>query len=249
MDSLISLKNVAARYQKVIALHDINLEIYPRDYIGIFGPNGSGKTTLLKVILGLIKPFTGEIRKFSSSILKNKQLKIGYVPQNPTVSKTFPATVLEVVEMGLYGKVGFLKPLKPEHRKMAEKALHLVYMGNYKNRPIGHLSGGELQKVMVARALAFEPELILLDEPTSSLDFVMTRDLMELLTELNKDLNITIICVNHHLDLLVPFCTRILIMNKTILYDGLPNDPTMNQVINEVFGLTEINPNQNEKAY
>ena len=239
MNSIINLKNITARYQKVIALHDVNLNIYPQDYIGIFGPNGSGKTTLLKVILGLIKPFTGEITKFDSSNLKKRQYKIGYVPQNPTVSKTFPATVLEVVEMGLYGKVGFLKPLRPEHRKMAEQALHYVHMGNYKNRPIGHLSGGELQKVMVARALAFEPEIILLDEPTSSLDFVMTRDLMELLSELNKKLKMTVICVNHHLDLLVPFCNRILIMNKTILFDGLPNDSNLNRVINQVFGLPE----------
>ncbi|MFX1298207.1 MAG: metal ABC transporter ATP-binding protein [Promethearchaeota archaeon] len=239
-DTIISLKNISVNYQKVIALYNVNLDIHPRDYIGIFGPNGSGKTTLLKVILGIIKPSMGEIKKFNLDGLTNNQLKIGYVPQNPVVNKTFPASVLEVVEMGLYGKVGFLKPLKPEHHKMAEKALHYVHMGNYKNRPIGHLSGGELQKVMVARALAFEPDIILLDEPTSSLDFVMTRDLMDLLTELNENLNITIICINHHLDLLVPFCSRLLIMNKTILYDGLPDDSKINQVINQVFGLINL---------
>ena len=239
MESIISLKNVSVRYQKVIALYDINLDIYSGDYIGIFGPNGSGKTTLLKTILGTVKPSAGQIKRFDLNILKKIHTKIGYVPQNPTINKTFPASVLEVVEMGLYGKAGFLKPLKPEHHKMAEKALHYVHMGSYKNRPIGHLSGGELQKVMVARALAFEPEIILLDEPTSSLDFVMTKDLMELLTELNKSLNITIICIHHHLDLLIPFCTRLLIINKTILYDGPPNDSKKNQVINQVFGLLE----------
>ncbi len=234
---IISLKKIFVKYQKIIALHDLDLEIYPRDYIGVFGPNGSGKTTLLKTIIGIIKPSIGEVKKFRLNNTNNKQIKIGYVPQNPMVNKTFPASVLEVVEMGLYGNVGFLKPLKPKHHKMAEKALHYVHMGNYKNRPIGHLSGGELQKVMVARALAFEPDVILLDEPTNALDFVMTKNLMEILTELNKNLNITIVCVNHHLDLLVPYCSRLLIMNKTILYDGPPHDPNINQVINQVFGL------------
>ncbi|MBN1802794.1 MAG: metal ABC transporter ATP-binding protein [Candidatus Lokiarchaeota archaeon] len=237
MDSIVNLQNISVKYQKTVALNNVNLDIYPGEYIGIFGPNGSGKTTLLKVILGLIKPVGGTVTRYKSTNFKKNQFKIGYVPQNPTVNKTFPASVIDVVEMGLYGKVGFLKPLKPIHRKMAEKALHYVHMGSYKNRPIGHLSGGELQKVMVARAIAFEPELLLLDEPTSSLDFVMTRDLMEILAELNKDLNITIICINHHLDLLVPYCTRLLVMNKSILYDGPPDDPQKNQVINQVFGL------------
>ncbi len=237
MNSIISLKNISVNYKKVNALFDINLEIYQGEYIGIFGPNGSGKTTLLKVILGLIKSDTGEVRRFDSNNIKKNQSKIGYVPQNPTINKSFPASVIKVVEMGLYGKVGFLKPLKPIDHEKAEQALHSVHMGQFKNRPIGHLSGGELQKVMVARALVFDPEIILLDEPTSSLDFVMTKNLMELLEELNKNLNITIIAIHHHLDLLIPFCTRLLIMNKTILYNGPPNDSKRNEIINQVFGL------------
>ncbi|MHA1488255.1 MAG: metal ABC transporter ATP-binding protein [Promethearchaeota archaeon] len=238
MEPIISLKDVGVKYQSIIALHDVNLEIYQGDYIGIFGPNGSGKTTLLKTILGFIKPFKGSVKLFNSKDLKKMRINIGYVPQNFTVSKSFPATVLEVVKMGLYGKVGFLKPLKEEHEEFAEKALHDVHMGNYKNRPIGHLSGGEMQKVMVARALVSKPKTLLLDEPTNALDFIMTKDLMELLSELNKKFNITIIGVNHHLDLLIPYCSRLLLMDRSIMYDGVPKNPKVNEVINQIFNIS-----------
>jgi zinc transport system ATP-binding protein len=235
MEPIIDLKNVSVKYQSIIAIKNINLDIYQGEYIGIFGPNGSGKTTLLKTILGLVHPFEGTIRLFSSRNLKKMRLHIGYIPQNPTVKKTFPASVLETVEMGLYGKIGFLKPIKERHRKHAEKALHDVHIGAFKNRPIGHLSGGELQKVMVARALVSAPKVLLLDEPTSALDFIMVKELMSLLVELNHKLNITIIAVNHHLDLLVPYCTRLLLMNGEVIYDGAPKNNIVNQIINEIF--------------
>lgn len=238
MEPIISLKNVSVKYQKDIVLYNVNLEIYQGEYIGIFGPNGSGKTTLLKTILGLIKPFQGTIGLFGSTNLKKMRVNIGYVPQSPTAIKSFPASVLEVVEMGLYGKVGFLKPLKEVHHELAEKALHIVHMGNYMNRPIGHLSGGEFQKVMVARALSSEPKVLLLDEPTSALDFVMTKDLMELLTELKEKYKITVICINHHLDLLLPYCSRLLLMNKAVVYDGKPNDVRAKEKINQIFNIT-----------
>jgi zinc transport system ATP-binding protein len=235
MEPIIDLQDVSVRYQNIIALKNIILNIYQGEYIGIFGPNGSGKTTLLKTILGLVHPFEGTIKLFSSTNLKKMRVHIGYIPQNLTVKKTFPASVLETVEMGLYGKIGFLKPIKEKHRKLAEKALHNVHIGAYKNRPIGHLSGGELQKVMVARALVSEPKVLLLDEPTSALDFVMVKELMSLLVELNQKLNITIIAVNHHLDLLVPYCKRLLLMNGAIVYDGTPKNDTINQIIDEIF--------------
>jgi len=235
MDPIISLRDIKVGYQNTIALNNINLDIYQGEYIGIFGPNGSGKTSLLSTILGLKKPIKGTVKLFNSDNLKKERVNIGYVPQNPKAKKTFPASVLEVVEMGLYGKIGFLKPLRIEDKKQAEKALHNVHMGKFKSRPIGHLSGGELQKVMVARALVSEPKVILLDEPTNALDFLMVKELMELLTELNEKLNITIIVINHHLDLLTPYCSRLLLMNGTIVFDGKPNDKRVNEIIGEIF--------------
>ncbi len=237
MDPIISLKDISVKYQNVIALHDVNLDIFQGEYIGIFGPNGSGKTTLLKAILGLVKPFKGSVKFVDTMHSEKMRPSISYVPQNPSVNKTFPATVLEVVEMGLYARIGFLKPLKEEDHILAEEALHKVHMGYYKNRPIGHLSGGELQKVMVARALVSNPQVILLDEPTASLDFVMTKDLMELLSELNKTYNITIMVIHHHIDLLLPYSSRLLLINQAIVYDGEPNGEEINKKISQIFNV------------
>lgn len=237
MDPLISLKDVSVRYQNVNALSNIDLDIFGGEYIGIFGPNGSGKTTLLKTILGLVKPATGKVELFGEKNSKKLRSNISYVPQNPSVDKSFPATVVEIVEMGLYGKIGFLKPLKDKDRHQAEEALHNVHMGLYRNRPIGHLSGGELQKVMVARALVSNPKIILLDEPTSSLDFVMTKDLMELLSELHQKYKITIVVIHHHIDLLLPYCSRVLLLNRGIFYDGPPESKIVNEKINQLFNI------------
>ncbi len=237
MEPVISFENVFVKYQNIIALRNININIYQGDYIGIFGPNGSGKTTFLKTIIGLVKPDNGKITVLGSEDIKKVRTNVGYVPQNISVKKTFPATVLEVVEMGLFGKIGFMKPLKPEDKKQAEEALHMVHLETYKNRPIGHLSGGELQKVMVARAIASKPNILLLDEPTSALDFMMVKDLMKLLVELNNKLNITIIAINHHLDLLQPYCTRLLLMDGTIIYDGKPDNNEIDDIIKQIFSF------------
>ena len=237
MEPVISFENVDVKYHNVLALRDISVQIYQGDYIGIFGPNGSGKTTFLKTIIGLIEPDQGIVSVLGSKNLKKVRSNVGYVPQDISVKKTFPATVLEVVEMGLFGKIGFMKPLKSEDKKQAEETLHMVHMGAYKSRPIGHLSGGELQKVMVARALAPKPKILLLDEPTSALDFMMVQDLMNLLVELNNKLNITIIAINHHLDLLQPYCTRLLLMDGTIIYDGKPDDAKIDNIIKQIFNF------------
>ena len=239
MNHLIKLKDISVSYQNIYALRGVNLEVDPGEYIGIFGPNGSGKTTLLKTILGLKEPDKGRVELFGSDNLKKMRKNIGYVPQNPLAERNFPASVQKVVEMGLYGKIGFLKPLKEEDHQKAEEALHKVHMGDYKNRPIGHLSGGELQKVMVARALASNPNVILLDEPTSSLDFVMTRDLMELMEELNEKYNITIMVIHHHIDLLLPYCSRLLLLNREIIYDGSPDSEEVHEKIRQIFNLPE----------
>ena len=237
MQPVISFEDVSIKYHNIFALQNVSVDIYQGDYIGIFGPNGSGKTTFLKTIIGLIEPNSGRVRVLGSENIKKVRSKVGYVPQNISVKRTFPATVLEVVEMGLFGKIGFMKPLRTDDKKQAEEAIHMVHLEAYKNRPIGHLSGGELQKVMVARALASKPKILLLDEPTSALDFMMVQDLMKLLIELNNKLNITIIAINHHLDLLQPYCTRLLLMDGTIIYDGKPDNPEIDSIIKQIFNF------------
>ena len=237
MQPVIRFEDVFIKYHNVFALQNVNVDIYQGDYIGIFGPNGSGKTTFLKTIIGLIEPNSGRVKVLGSENIRKVRSNVGYVPQNISVKRTFPATVLEVVEMGLFGKIGFMRPIRPDDKKQAEEAIHMVHLEAYKNRPIGHLSGGELQKVMVARALASKPKILLLDEPTSALDFMMVQDLMKLLIELNNKLNITIIAINHHLDLLQPYCTRLLLMDGTIIYDGKPDNPEIDSIIKQIFNF------------
>ena len=237
MQPVISFEDVFIKYHNIFALQNVSVDIYQGDYIGIFGPNGSGKTTFLKTIIGLIEPNSGRVRVLGSENIRKVRSNVGYVPQNISVKRTFPATVLEVVEMGLFGKIGFMRPLRTDDKKQAEEAIHMVHLEAYKNRPIGHLSGGELQKVMVARALASKPKILLLDEPTSALDFMMVQDLMKLLIELNNKLNITIIAINHHLDLLQPYCTRLLLMDGTIIYDGKPDNPEIDNIITQIFNF------------
>ncbi len=137
--------------------------------------------------------------------------------------------------MGLYGKIGVFKPLLEEDHQKVQRALHLVHMEDYTERPIGHLSGGEQQKIMIARALVTEPKILLLDEPTSALDFRATRSVLELLKELNHERGITLIVIHHNLELVRPYCSRLAVINKTILWEGEPKDPQADAAITRAY--------------
>ena len=233
------LRDVSVVYGKYVALYGINLDIYKGDFIGVCGPNGSGKTTLFKTIMGLVKPITGKITLYNTEIeekiTKEIRYKFGYVPQFQPFDRNFPALVKDVVEMGRYGKVGLMKPLSQKDKEIVKKAIEMVGIENLVERPIGHLSGGQQQKVMIAQALATEAEILLLDEPTSALDFKMTEELMELLDFLNHTHNITIVTINHNISLLQDFAKRIICLNKVIAYDGPPKTEELKRMINLIF--------------
>jgi len=234
MDYIIELDNVNVMLGNRKILQNINLKIEKGEYIGLIGRNGSGKTTLMKTILGLIPAASGTIKIFGQPLNRDVLNKIGYVPQINTINRQFPATVEDIVSMGLYKNRLFRKLSKDDKNKIMY-ALHLVKMETYLNRPIGHLSGGEQQKVFLAHALVQNPEILLLDEPISALDFVIAQDFLRLVEKLNKEKNITIIVIQHNLELLRPFCNRLIILRGRILYDGDPNDPQINQIIFNAF--------------
>ncbi len=231
---IIELEDVFVNYGRNIILNNINLKIYGGEYIGLIGKNGSGKSTLMKSILGLISPESGTIKVFGKSIQSEMYDKIGYMPQMHPIQRDFPATVGDIVGMGLYKK-NLFKPFRKDDKEKIKLALHKVNMGSFFDRPIGHLSGGEQQKVLVAQALVREPEILLLDEPTSALDFTMVEDLLDLLGNLNKDYGITLIVIQHNLEILRPFCSRLIMLRGTIMYDGLPNIPRADELIKRVF--------------
>lgn len=236
---VVCLKDIHVAYGSLVALAGINLDIRRGEIVGICGPNGSGKTSLLKVILGKVKPYKGNISLFnediSNGLSKETKLKIGYVPQAQKIDQHFPATVQDVVMMGRYSKIGIGRHPSQKDKEIVKKALKDVHLAEFTDRPIGHLSGGQQQKVMIARALAQEPEILLLDEPTSALDFKIAEDLMKLIQELHDKQNLTIIMVQHNIKILQDYSDRLVCLNVRMAYDGPPKDPKITDIIQQVF--------------
>jgi len=217
MSEVIRLEDVWVKYGDLTVLEEINLSIQNLDFLGIIGPNGGGKTTLLKVILGLIKPSRGTVTVLGDSPEKSRRF-IGYVPQISQFDRGFPVTVLDVVLMGRLGRKGLLRKYSKEDKRIACEVLESVEMLELKDRQIGKLSGGELQRVLLARALAADPKILLLDEPTASIDEPTKTELYGLLKNLNR--KITIILVSHDIGVISSYVDKIACLNKRLFYHG-----------------------------
>jgi zinc transport system ATP-binding protein len=214
---IVRLKDIRVNYGDIPALEDVTLSIFQHDFLGIIGPNGGGKSTLLKVMLGLVKPDSGSVSVFGKPP-EQVRSRIGYVSQRPAFDRDFPASVWDVVMMGRYGRTGLFRRYNGEDRTAAEKALVRVGMLDHGNKQIGRLSGGEQQRVFVARALVAEPELLLLDEPTASIDSNMQTEFYELLEELKKSL--TIVMVSHDIGAVSIYVDKIACLNCQLYYHG-----------------------------
>lgn len=237
--SLISVKNVTFAYDAIKVLDDVNFEVNKGDYLGLIGPNGSAKSTLLKIILGILKPSKGTVNLFSTPIKDFKAWqKIGYVAQNANaVNKSFPATINEIVEAGLYSKIGMFKRATKKDAERIEWALAVVGITELKNRLIGNLSGGQQQKAFIARALVSEPEIIFLDEPTVGIDAQSQVQFYDLLGKLNKDFNVTIVMVSHDIGIVSEKVSKIACManGKVYLHDACCAVPAA-QFIENTYG-------------
>ncbi|MHA1762771.1 MAG: metal ABC transporter ATP-binding protein [Promethearchaeota archaeon] len=234
----ICLNGVTVTYQDVLALWQVNLDVSLGQYVGIAGPNGSGKTTLLKTILGLIKPQEGQVSIYGLPIdHDNKEIlkKIAYVPQAHQIDPFFPATVEDVVLMGRQGLKRLGQRIDKKDMELVEKELKTIGLWKERNRPIGHLSGGQQQKTLIARALVREPEILLLDEPTSNLDFKITKEIMDIINYLHETRELTILAVHHNLKLMRADVERMIILDKAIVYDGSPNNPEVDEIIQKTF--------------
>ena len=211
--SIISVKNLNFSYNKEPILKDINLDVQEGDFLAIIGPNGGGKSTFLKTLLGLVTPKSGSIEVLGAKADKNLS-KIGYVPQDTNINTDFPIKVIEVVMMG---HVGHKRPLfgyKKEEIACAMGALEQVGMQEYANSKIGSLSGGQRQRVMIARALCAHPKVLLLDEPTASIDATGQKQIYDLLKNLNSF--ITVIVVSHDISAILSYASKVAYINKTI---------------------------------
>ena len=193
--NMIELKNVTLGYDDHIVLKNINMEINEKDFICVVGPNGSGKSTLIKGILGLIKPLKGKI-KYNDL----KRNFVGYMPQETKVDNNFPASVFEIVLSGTLNQMGFKLFYTKKEKEIAEKNLKLLNIYNLKNKNFCDLSGGQRQKVLLARAISATKKLIILDEPSNNLDSKSKKDLYKTIVSLNKDKGIAVIMITHDLD-------------------------------------------------
>lgn len=236
--NIIEVKNVSFAYADELVLKDISFAIHKGDYLGIIGPNGGGKTTLLKIMVGLIKPRTGEVRIFGKPIQKFKEWsKVGYVSQKAVnFDSKFPATVEEVVMMGRYGKKGLFHWVTSEDKKIIERVLGQVDMLEHRKRLIGDLSGGQQQRVFIARALATEPEVIFLDEPTVGIDVKTQEQFYALLKKLNTTLDVTLVLVSHDVDVVAHETTELACINQTLVYHGSPKEFIKGDYLKDLYG-------------
>ncbi|MBE0429411.1 MAG: metal ABC transporter ATP-binding protein [Thermoleophilia bacterium] len=221
-EPIIELENVSFSYNHESAIRDISLKFEKGSYDGIVGPNGGGKTTLLKIILGLLKPTAGRVRLFGQNIERFRDWsRIGYLPQKVMQTDVrFPVTVREVVSQGRFARAGLFRRLSASDMEAVDRSLEISGASHLKNRLISELSGGERQRVFIARALASEPEVLVLDEPATGIDVASQDKFYRFLKRLNQEFGITIIFVSHDIDILMHEASRLICINHRLVCAG-----------------------------
>ncbi len=211
----IEVTDVSFSYNGHLVLQEVNLAIEQREFLAIIGPNGSGKTTLLKLFLGILKPGSGTVRILGKEP-RRMASKIGYVPQDTNINKDFPISVLDVTLMGRLGGSGHGRRYSAADREIARQALERVGMWEYSGRPIGRLSGGQRQRVFIARALTANPSILVMDEPTASVDKEFQTELFDFLKELNESM--TIVVVSHDMGVLSSYIKSVACLNQRLFF-------------------------------
>jgi zinc transport system ATP-binding protein len=214
----IKIRDLWVTYNHQPVLEDVTLDIEENTCVGVLGPNGAGKSTLLKVILGLIPPSRGEVRVFGENpyLARRQGNLIGYLPQRPLTNPRFPVSVLDVVLMGRYGRIGLGRRPTREDRDAALAHLARLGIPHLAERPIGEVSGGEQQRVFIARALAVNPRLLILDEPTISLDACSQDEVYDLVNHLKNELQLTVIMVSHDIGAVASHVDDIVCLNRRV---------------------------------
>ena len=216
-------RDLVVRYEDFTALVGATFAVHYGEALGIVGPNGSGKSTLLKTIAGLLLPSSGELSVLGQRPRKLPPGTIAYVPQVEAVDWSFPATVWDVVAMGRFARLHFWQHFGPEDREVVHHALSVVSMADLAGRRISNLSGGQQQRAFVARALAQEPKLLLLDEPTTGVDAATEEALREIVRELVAD-GLPVLMATHDLDRVDDWFDRLLVLDRRVLALGTPRE-------------------------
>lgn len=215
---VVHIQDLDFKYGRNSVLEAVNLDIHQNDFIGLVGPNGGGKTTLIKLILGMLHPLSGLVEVLGE-MPRRARNQVGYVPQHVEFDTSFPVTVEEMVLMGRLGHVGLGRRYRSEDREIARKAMGQLELNGLAKRPIHALSGGERQRAMLARALASEPRILILDEPTASVDSRVEKDFYELLKELNA--RVPVILVSHDLGFISAYVSRVACLNRRLVVNDV----------------------------
>ncbi|MCD4667200.1 MAG: metal ABC transporter ATP-binding protein [Sulfurimonas sp.] len=236
---IFDVKNLSFIVRGQNILSDISLEIFNAEYIAIIGPNGGGKTTLIRMLLGLDKPTTGEIKLFGKKLSDFKEWhKIGFVPQRASlVDQNFPATALDIVKMGRVSKRGVFSKETQEDRDAVKDAMFKMDILNLKDKMVGTLSGGQRQRVMIARALASKPEILILDEPNTGVDMVSQKNFYTLLSKLNKEEKITIVFITHDIGVIADDIGRLFTINQKAIICNDPKKAMSCEDMSKLYGI------------
>lgn len=218
--SLITCQDVSLAYESNIVVSDLSFQVEKGDYLCIVGENGSGKSTLIKTLLGLKKVSRGKILMGDDL----KSTEIGYLPQQTTAQKDFPASVYEVVQSGCLNRLGILPFYKAKEKKIIKENMELLNITQLSKKCYRELSGGQQQRVLLARALCATKRLLLLDEPVAGLDPLVTKELYQIIKELHKNHDITIIMISHDIQSAVHYATHILHLQNKSLFFGKTQD-------------------------
>ena len=231
MELVIKLDDVSFSYNRIPVVENISLSIKEEEFLGIIGPNAGGKSTLLKLILGLLQPDKGKIAVMGMSPFYGRS-RIGYVPQYPTFSRDFPISVIEAVLMGRLGNTRWYGRYLKQDKEIALQAMEAVEIADIQQQSVGSLSGGQLQRVLIARALACQPEIVILDEPTASIDVRVEEDIFGLLKQYND--HMTIIVVSHDIGFISGYVDRVACLNQTLVCHS--TEEISGKTIEELYG-------------
>ena len=252
---VIDVEKAVVSYREDVALRDVSLRVTSGEFIGIIGPNGAGKTTILTIINGMGKLLHGSVRVLGHSLTPGNghslRKRVGYVAQAQNIDPRMPMSVRDVVMIGRYGLLGLFKRPGRRDWEIVDRALELVAMTHLSLRPIGHLSGGEQQRVAIARCLAQEPEIFLLDEPTASLDWKAKTDILELVRLIHDTRRLTTLFVTHDLSSLPVACDRAVLMKEGLIWgEGSPGELLTDQNLSHLYDvpISEVKKRREESV-
>jgi manganese/zinc/iron transport system ATP- binding protein len=230
----LSVSDLTVAWHRKPVIWDVDLEVPPGQLVGVVGPNGAGKSTLLKAIMDLVPKASGRVEIFGQSYRQSRQ-RVGYVPQRESVDWDFPINVLDVVTMGLYGKIGWCMPVRSRHRDIARKALEQVGISELANRQISQLSGGQQQRTFLARALVQDADLYLMDEPFAAVDAATEKAIVEILRNM-RQAGKTALVIHHDLPTVPEYFDSVVLLNMRVVASGPTKDVFTRENLERTYG-------------